>query len=240
MGRRRKGSVTVGARLPVMVVLACCGLTARAWGQAQEIRVDFGDKFDPTADVWNVIQAENATDLDLNDFNTGLGTGVSVTTASWSDEQFDSDLWTAGDKLWMDDGAGDDAFTDGSGSATITFDNLLGVLYRVAVVSSLDASGSQDISIAGSFADMNVNGTIGVDGDNFNPRNDGRNPGNWLIWTEVAPVSGQIVIDFAFNSGDASVNAVRLLEVPEPATGLIAALGAGALVASYRRRRRRR
>jgi hypothetical protein len=78
-------------------------------------------------------------------------------------------------------------------------------LYRVPIP-------PMDVTANGAFADANVNGTPGVNGDDFSPHVDGYQQGNWLIWTSIVPSGG--TIDLSFVGVDFEViEAIRLSRV---------------------------
>jgi len=87
------------------------------------------------------------------------------------------------------------------------------------------------------IADANYENRPGVNGDDFNTGADGGD--NWLIWSNVAPVSGEIRVDFVSSDDWVFVNALRLSKVPEPSTlaALSGLLGMGLISRWWRRRK---
>jgi hypothetical protein len=196
----------------------------------------------PQGGNWNRVSQHGRSNL--IDFNTGLATDVDLTTSGWTSTSNSTSTWIGGNKDWMIDAAGDEYLWNQYGPSSATFSDLSGAAYTVEVVAVRSGGYICDISIGGEFADGNYNGTPGVNGDNFRFGTDGRDPSNWLIWSNVAPVSGQIRIDFLpvpYESW-AFLNALRLTEstiIPEPSSLAIWSLiGLGFVaIARYRRRK---
>ena len=102
-----------------------------------------------------------------------------------------------------------------------------------------------DVTVDTAFADRNFDGVGGVVGVDFNVRDDGGIPGNWLIWDEVTPTAGQLTIQVAavspLNGDRPHLNAIRITPalqgaVPVPgwaalATGISLLLGSAWLLA---------
>jgi hypothetical protein len=181
------------------------------------IQVDLSDSHTAPGGNWNTIPdaSMNSTVSNLVDFNTGAATTVSYTGSGWSSPYDGETFWTSGDKDWVVDDAADDQFYT-TGTATITFNGLNdSSRYIVEVVAAFSSDDVGDYTIGSQFADRTYECAIGVNGDDFRTNTDGRTPGNWLIWDNVAPSSGSITINFVDSTGSsyAEANAIRLVEL---------------------------
>jgi len=207
------------------------------------VLVDLGSYWRPGGN-WNTINNadKNETVSNLKDYSTGLATSVAYTGSGFAEHLGHVLYWEAGDKDWVVDEAAHDCFRpDTSDPYTVTFSGLGSESWRVELLVSVhvDSEGA-DYKVDGFFADANENDTPGVNGDDFMPKTDGRDPANWLIWTSVTPTAGSIAITGVPNGVScAFANAVRLEAVPvvpEPNACALFALGLGAQVTRRRRK----
>ena len=202
-------------------MLTAIGLTGA------EFHIDFSDRDTDPVGNWNIISVINTTNANLIDFNTGLATGVSVTTSGWNNENdHDSPGGFAAQKDWVVPDASTDAFVSRA-PATVTISGLDAGNFGIQIVSSwTNANGivDGDFQVEGNFADRNFEGLPGVDGDDFDANTDGRAPGNWLIWNSVPTAGGEIIITAnPSDLGDRPIlSAVQVTApVPEPGTYLM-------------------
>ncbi|MDA8019935.1 MAG: hypothetical protein MPN21_21050 [Thermoanaerobaculia bacterium] len=190
-----------------------------ASASAQTVLMDLGDNFsDMSAQNWNTMIFNQAVP-DLVD-DTGTSTGISFTPLFWGGDFQNSANWIE-DTDWVLQEAATDHF-GGFSNSTITLGNLDG-LYRLEVVCSHPQTNHlTDITVNDSFADRNFQNIPGVNGDDFDPEQDGRVAKNWLIWDDVEPVGGNITLRVIKLAGTnaISVGALRLTRtgdlVPEP------------------------
>jgi hypothetical protein len=203
------------------LVLVAGGLCVPAL--AVDIRIDLGTNAGTTAGNWNNISNVAGLTSDLIDFDSGLGTGVSIdgTGSPWSNFVGD-DLGAFPNQDWLiqpatRDGAG--LQRDLTGRYTIA--GLTGPAYRIEVVSARTSFNYLNtFTVDGSLADRTFLGTAVV--TPWNATTDGLAAGNWLIWDNVVPTAGTInLMDVAGPGTLGILNAVRILEVPEPTTGLM-------------------
>lgn len=220
-------------------------LAVASAARANQIYLDFGGGLSNPTGNWNVIATINTTDSNLIDFGSGSGTGASLTTSGWLNTISNTGIWgPAADKDWVQELAAEDLFVASNGStATATLSGLTAPGYVVEVVVAWTVTNHLDVTVGGVFADDNFDGTAGVDGDDFNADADGGEPGNWLIWDNVAPASGSLTIQVAamgqLNGDQPMLNAVRLTAIPEPSTLLLVVCGLAGL-AMWRPARTRR
>jgi hypothetical protein len=132
---------------------------------------------------------------------------------------------------WLDANkyaAQDRTYSYANQTITITIGGLDGPMYDIEVVAS--KSGTEFV---GSYElQYGAGQTSKV--DDFSSRYDGYDGGEWLSWSSIAPDSADEIVLVVERE---AVNAMRILEVPEPAT--MALLGIGTLGVTVLRRRRR-
>ena len=189
---------------------------------AHTVLIDLGDNFsDMSASNWNTAIFNQAIP-DLVD-DTGATTGISFTPLFWGGDFQNGSNWIE-DTDWVSVEAATDHF-GGFSNSTITFGNLDG-LYKIEVVCSHPQTNHlTDITINDLFSDGNFQNIPGVNGDDFDPEQDGRVAKNWLIWDSVTPINGDITLRVIKLAGTnaISVSAIRLTRVgdlPTSSAGL--------------------
>lgn len=217
----------------VIVAAVVAGVGSIA--SAQDLRIDLSTLFGTTGGNWNNVDDLLGTTSGLIDFNTGAATGISITGAgAWN--PFFGDEWNAfPEQDWLVH----PATADGAGlqyaeSGTFTLAGLTASAYRIEVVSArTEFEYLNYITVDGVGADSTYLGTPVM--TPWNSTTDGLNAGNWLIWSSVAPVGGEITISVTAEFDTlAMINAIRVVAVPAPGAGL--ALAMGVAFASRRRR----
>ncbi|MEI7850702.1 MAG: PEP-CTERM sorting domain-containing protein [Kiritimatiellales bacterium] len=223
-------------------------LMAGLCGMAQaslEARIDLG-AYDQTglSGNWNTVGTIGGV-TNLVDWNTGLQTTLGIINNNWTGTA-GTDGWKAGQNLsWVNEKAANDYlfmasdFMD-SKTATITLYGLTdGTQYRLELVSSENywAIGNADIKAGGNWASSDYQGKYTSNiGQNWNGQT-AYNDSNWLIWDSVYSSSGSIALTVTLPVGFgkvATVNALRVEAVPEPASVMMIGLG-GLLIVGYRR-----
>ncbi|HPP87824.1 MAG TPA: right-handed parallel beta-helix repeat-containing protein, partial [bacterium] len=175
---------------------------------AIELRIDLSTYDGSAASPWNVIPLANANSLNSNliDYLTGNVTSVSLIGSGWNGGWYGS-----ASPSWNATGASDRLYCS-SGSASWTFSNLGTSNYSVEIASEGDGSYTYFTvnSLQASYS--NLGNTVYPWYQN-NPVND------WLIWSSVTPISGQITINCSLQSGSyLNMNMIRLVELPTPPT----------------------
>jgi len=208
-----------------------------------DIRIDFCDTASDPAGNWNEVNTSGATDL--MDYGTGLATAVDITLHSDFKKSGSTGNWDSANHAgpdWLDaskNAVSDRLWASSYNVIPITVKELdPAKVYKIELVASANGN-SYDSSDYKSEIYQ-----IGADAKTFNPLVDGWANGDWMTWNNVSPsAGGEIAISISrdpANVGNADywapVGAMRVLEVPEPATLLI--LGIGGLGALVRRRRR--
>lgn len=197
-----------------------------------DIRMDLATSVSSTGGNWNDIANLTGMTPNLKDFTTGAPTGISIDGAGspWQ-AFFGDDAGAFPNKDWLiqpatRDGAGLQAGTTGIFRIGGLSDS---TAYRVEVVSARsNFNYLNTFTVDGAIADRTVNGTAVV--TPWNSTTDGLAAGNWLIWDDVFPTRGQIsIMDVAGPGTLGIMNAIRISAVPTPGTGLVLAIGAGAL-----------
>lgn len=216
--------------LPVLTVPA----------HALDIRIDLSTQSSATTGNWNNITDVSGTTNGLTDFSTGLATGVSLTgSANWSNFIGDANGAFA-NADWLIQPATVDGAGLSSGSGTFTFAGLTGSSYQVELVSARTSFGYlNSFDIGGAGADRTYLGTAVV--DPWNSATDGLAASNWLIWDNLTPIGGQLVITDVTVGTLGILNAIRITDasappsVPEPGTWAL--FGTGLVFALSRRRK---
>ncbi|MEM1182889.1 MAG: hypothetical protein AAGM22_31385, partial [Acidobacteriota bacterium] len=160
--------------LALMMVLLPAGAA-----RGQTVLIDLGDNFSVmTSQNWNTMIFNQAA-ADLID-DTGASTGISFTPFFWGGDFQNSANWIE-DTDWVLKEAATDHF-GGFFDSRIILGNLDG-LYKLEVVCAHPQTNHlADLTVNGSFASGNFQDTPGVNGDNFDPKVDGRDAQNWLVW----------------------------------------------------------
>lgn len=217
----------------LLIVLSLCTSAL-----AIDIRMDLSNSVSTTPGNWNNIGNLTGLTPNLIDFPTGAATPVSIdgTGSPWQ-PFFGDDNGTFPNRDWVvqpapRDGAG---LAD-SQAGTFVLRNLTAPSYRVEIVSARTTFGYLNtFRINGVLANRTSLGT--PVNTPWNSTTDGLTPGNWLIWDNVTPVGGAItVIDQAGPGTLGILNAMRISDVPEPASAL--GLASGLLLMISRRRSR--
>lgn len=199
--------------------------------QATDVRMDLSTLVSSTPGNWNNISNVTGTTTNLIDFDTGAGTGIDLQgSGSWLNF-FGDDAGAFPDQDWLIqpatvDGAG--LGTDGTGTFTLT--GLTGPAYTVELVSARTTFGYLNTFTAeGALADRTFLGS--PVNTPWNATTDGLDPGNWLIWDSVVPNGGSITIQNVAGPGTLGIlNAMRIVEIPEPTTGLLLVSAAGLML----------
>lgn len=124
-------------------------------------------------------------------------------------------------------------------SGTITLEGLTGPAYDITIYSSIASDGG---SGGVRISDITVNGVFSEGGlsDDYDPFTQGFNNGTLLTWSNVVPVAGEIEITLSIPAASGVVNtgvinALEFTVIPEPATAVLAGLGALVMLARPRR-----
>ncbi|ARN56141.1 PEP-CTERM sorting domain-containing protein [Sedimentisphaera salicampi] len=207
-----------------------------------ELRVDLGNSSaDPSEAGWNTLSlAQLEAGAGLIDFNTELNTGVSVSADDFDYKQAGG--WNDSTIDWVDQAAAEDFVYSISSSSQIDFDGLDSEkVYQVEVLSSWVSQYSvAGITVQGEYADDNYNsGATQQELESWSSKQAYDNS-DWLVWEAVSPEqNGQISAAFTVDSGAgafySNANAVRITEIPEPASMIM--LGAGGIGLLARRRK---
>lgn len=211
-----------GAGLFAAIVCAAgFNVHARA-GELIDLRMDLSTFLSTTPGNWNNISNLTGVTSNLIDFNTGNGTGVSLTgSVNWQNF-FGDDAGAFPNQDWLIQ----PATVDGAGlqtnlSGTFTLSGLPDGIYTVEVVSARTTFGYLNtFTVNGELADRTFLGTPVV--TPWNSTTDGLEPGNWLIWDNVVPDDGEIVIQDVAGPGTLGIlNAMRVVQIPAPGTAVV-------------------
>lgn len=211
--QRRQQILSLACALLIAVLLA-----PAAWGQT--VLIDLGDNFsDMSAQNWNTMIFNQAVP-DLVD-DTGAPTGISFSPLFWGGDFQNNDNWIE-DTDWVLEEAATDHF-GGFSVSTITLGNLDGIYKLEVVCAHPQTNHLTDIRVQDFFADQNFQNLPGVDGDDFDPKVDGRDAQNWLIWNDIEPVNGEITLAVQKLAGTnaISVSALRLVRTGDSAVSSI-------------------
>lgn len=201
---------------------------------ALEIRIDLSDTVGTPGGNWNLIETGVAPNT-LVDFNTGLDSGATLSLVTMSTDNGFSVNWTGGNLGgWMEDSAGDDLIGT-LGSGQVVLDGLGTTAVQIELVSAWFSD-----DVAGTYQIDSANADRTQTGDPVGSPWLGNTNGtaNYLIWDNISPTLGAVTIDLTATGTIAGISALRITQVPEPATWA-AMLGFSALMLAFVRSRRR-
>lgn len=213
----------------MLVILGLVNIAAVSEA-AMDVRIDFQNGGATPSGNWNTIELSGYTTVTsgLKDYNTGLATTVSTVGVNWGSFTH-SEIWTP-PVDWVETNAAIDGFC-GHGTSTQTFSGLNSLKqYKVEVVSAESGLPTVTFTINGLYADTNYDNTMtGNVSQDWNMQT-ARTNQDWMIWSSITPnAAGDLVVTSVSSPGAwAAFNAVRISEIPEPAT--MAILGLGALL----------
>ena len=220
----------------LVVVLAHTGAQAQS-----EIRVSFTGNYGGFGN-WNLVDIVYSMSADdLTEYNSGDSLVSDLTMSGWTHTLSGPQIWPHVTCPWLNNPglAQGGALRYQLGVSTIVLDEMVGP-WQVELISASTQFDDgtrliQDITINGQFADADQL-ALGENGDDYNSVVQGTQNGNWLIWDHVWPDNGQLTIQLdSTGVGDGNVvNAMRLVQVPEPTSLLLTGLG-GALLWLRRR-----
>ncbi len=214
----------------------CCVAAADCLAAPIDIRVDLNNAFAANLSGWNVISGSNnspATINNLRDFETNELTNVGVMRSAHSGGRVDSGSWPHGTIDWVIENAARDSILD-NGTATVTFFNLpQNRDYTVEVVhSSITTADAGRTRIDGANADRTYQGNPVP--DVWNGKTNGFDQMDWLIWDDISPTLGEIVV--TFQGGGAG--SIRISSIPEPSSlVIVTGLVLGSLLACFGKQR---
>lgn len=223
---------TIAIRAASLLLGLVLGITAEA--SLLTIQVDFNDAGSDPGPTWYVVdRTENGTVADLPDIN-GNPTGISMVLGTgWSNTGANNQRGA------YDEAAADDYFyrtSTTSSALTFTFnDGAHQTPWRVELWSSETRDlGDVDFTINGEFGP----GNSPTNGSAFNAFQDGYSQGIIMVWdaVQITDIGGAIVLGVDELYGNyALLNAMRLTQIPEPASFGMLALAGFALLARRKR-----
>jgi hypothetical protein len=200
---------------------------------AAVVQVDVNsDPGSPAPAGWNALDDPVDVIDDLLD-TEGSATGIGIETSGWTDSG------RGGYRGSYAEVAAEDYFFIGGGSSatvTLTVTNAA-ESYIIEIWSSRSGGpGPSDWTVNGSFGDATDTDNNIHNGDDFDAVVNGYNGADIMTFSGVtADGSNQIVISATARANYGLLNAIRVTEVPEPAT--MSVLGLGGLVLLRRRKR---
>ncbi|ARN56205.1 PEP-CTERM sorting domain-containing protein [Sedimentisphaera salicampi] len=203
-----------------------------------DVRIDLSNDHGSASGNWNVIDEskKNSTVTGLVDYIDGTSTDLSITGSNWDGEWHGS--WhpeNDQDVGWVEYDAGMDHFNVYKDSASIEVVGLsTSKSYQVEIVSAygVENGATFHLTVDNEYADRSYQGITDPaaleswDAVAASGYNEGDSP-DWLIWDDVTSDTGNINLTSSCDSDYANIKAIRISEVPEPAT--MAMLGLGGL-----------
>ncbi len=217
-------------------------LGSQTVGSPLQVFIDVGSAESSPGAKWNTIDAGDVgSGVELHDAG-GTLTGVTATLANGSGCNWQTSAATGQIGAYagtiLADATGDYLYIRNTASAPWTCTLALAglddsKLYQLEMSASRGPSNwpkGQFVTLGGDYA-VGWNSTTP-----FNAQSDGHDSGKILLWEEVSPTGGELLLTVTRSGGDAFLNALVLTEVPEPAACMLLAIGLGCL--AFRRRRR--
>jgi len=175
-------------------------------------QVDLADEAANPTGNWMIVGFDNLNSLvnGIPDFATGQATTVTLQTGLWTVTETNANNWTAGTVDWLpaivaqDNVAGSAVATLPS---TIRFGKLDGRYKVEVVVAHYSASAAAHVDVNGQTTTTTHNGAAGKNSAAWSPLNDGTTAADWLVWPDVTPQSGGVIV---IDVLPGHANAVRL------------------------------
>ena len=210
-----------------------------------DVRIDLATAASSPGNNWNT-SGNRSTPMTLLDYNTGLASGLTLDLVSSRGNASGNNHWNPGnpgpDWLAPNQQAAMDALFASSNAGSPRFITVEvsglktdGTTYDVGVISSYSADGNRH-----NYFTLNDIPFDGSTNGYFHSYDDGYVNGDWMTWSSITPdqsgtitvVSGEAVSGQRFYR----MNAMRILEIPEPATFLLVGLGGTLLITGRRKR----